>query len=74
MDCEKLKSKVLGKFFSLTAFANAIGWTRNKASRIVNGVSKPSLDDIKDMTEVLCLNEKEFFEIFFARLSTMCTA
>lgn len=74
MDHKALKSKVLAKFFSITAFAVAIGWSRNKASRIVNGIQEPTCDDIVDLTTVLDLGEKEFFDVFFARLSTMCTA
>ena len=74
MDYNKLKCKVLGKFFSITAFAKAIGWSRNKASRVVNGVQEPSCDDIVDLTNILELNEAEFFAIFYTSLSTMCTA
>ncbi len=73
MDITSLKGKVLGKFFSITAFAEAIGWSRNKASRIVNGVQEPTVDDIVSITTVLCLNEKDFFDTFFAALSTLCT-
>lgn len=73
MDISGLKSKVMGKFFSITAFAEAIGWSRNKASRIVNGVQEPTVDDIVSITTVLCLNEEDFFNIFFVSLSTLCT-
>ena len=55
MNHKELKSKVLGKFFSITAFAEAIGWSRNKASRIINGMQEPSCDDIVDLTNVLDL-------------------
>ncbi len=72
MDISSLKSKVLGKFFTITAFAEAIGWSRNKASRIVSGSQEPTLDDVVSITTVLCLNEEEFFNIFFAALSTLC--
>jgi hypothetical protein len=60
-------------YYSITAFAEAIGWSRNKASRIINGMQEPSCDDIVDLTNVLDLGEKEFFAIFFDKLSTMCT-
>ena len=73
MDSNGLKSKVMGKFFSITAFADAMGWSRNKASRVVNGIQEPTVDDVTAMTSVLDLSEKEFFNIFFASLSTMCT-
>ena len=73
MDKKSLKGKVLGQFYSISAFAEAIGWTRNKASRIVNEVQEPSIDDIVSITNVLNLSEAEFFNIFFTPLSTMCT-
>jgi hypothetical protein len=74
MDSRKLKGIVLQKFFSITNFAAAMKWSRNKATRILNGVSEPTIDDIVGMTEVLELDEKTFFVIFFSRLSTMCTS
>lgn len=73
MDKKSLKGKVLGQFYSISAFAKAIGWTRNKASRIVNEVQEPTIDDIVSITNVLNLSEAEFFNIFFTPLSTMCT-
>lgn len=73
MDSRKLKGIVLQKFFSITNFAAAMKWSRNKATRILNGVSEPTIDDIVGMTEVLELDEKTFFVIFFSRLSIMCT-
>lgn len=74
MDSRKLKGIVLQKFFSITNFAAAMKWSRNKATRILNGVSEPTIDDIVGMTEVLELDEKTFFVIFFSKLSTMCTS
>ena len=73
MDFLKLKGIVLQKYFSITRFADAIKWSRNKASRILNGVNEPSIDDIVEITVLLELDEKTFFDIFFRGLSTMCT-
>ena len=68
MDSRKLKGIVLQKFFSITNFAAAMKWSRNKATRILNGVSEPTIDDIVGMTEVLELDEKTFFVIFFSKI------
>lgn len=73
MNQDTLKGKVMGTFYSISAFAEAIGWSRNKASRIVNGVQEPTVDDVVAITTTLNLTEREFFTIFFAPLSTMCT-
>lgn len=73
MDYKALKGLVLKKYFSIGAFANDIGWSRNKSSRIVNGIQNPSVDDIVDLTKSLELDEPTFFNIFFKNLSTMYT-
>jgi len=64
MDYKALKGLVLKKYFSIGAFANDIGWSRNKSSRIVNGIQNPSVDDIVDLTKSLELDEPTFFNIF----------
>ena len=74
INIKELKGHVMKKFYTITAFANAIGWTRNKSSRIINGVTEPTIDDIVAIATILELSEGEFFTIFFASLSTMCTA
>lgn len=74
INIKELKGLVMKKFYTITAFASAIGWTRNKSSRIINGVTEPTIEDITAISTVLELSESEFFTIFFGSLSTMCTA
>lgn len=67
-----IRGAVFKKFSSITEFADAIGWSRNKASRIVNGSQIPTADDITQMA--ICLdtvNADTFISIFFPNLSTM---
>lgn len=67
-----IRGAVFGKFHSITAFSNAIGWKRNKASRILNGVQQPTADEIIQIAK--CLNIQDaitFVSIFFPQLSTM---
>lgn len=73
MNTKTLKGLVLKKFFTISAFADNVGWKRNKASRIINGIQEPSIPDIVVIAGALDLNEREFFDIFFSSLSTMCT-
>lgn len=73
MDTKTLKGLILQKFYTISAFADSVGWSRNKASRIINGLQEPSIPDIVAICEALDLTEKEFFDIFFIQLSTMCT-
>lgn len=68
------RSLVLGKYKSIAEFADAIGWSRNKASRIVNGVQEPDAEEMEQMAELFGINTADqFMEIFFARLSTKWT-
>lgn len=44
---------VYSKYKSIAEFADAIGWTRQKATNIVNGTQEPSLDDTDKMARAL---------------------
>ena len=66
---------VYAKYRNITEFAEAIGWSRNKASRIVNGVQEPDAKEMEQMANVLGIDSpEEFARIFFNKLSTMWTA
>ena len=67
-----IRGAVFNKYGSITEFANAIGWSRNKASRIVNLDQTPTAEDIEQMA--VCLDTvvpEKFMSVFFPRLSTM---
>lgn len=65
---------IFTKFKNITEFAEAVGWSRNKASRIVNGVQEPNANEMEQMANVLGVKSpEEFAAIFFNRLSTMWT-
>jgi len=66
-----IRGAVFSKFNSIASFADAVGWKRNKASRILNGIQRPSADDMEQMAD--CLNIQDataFVSIFFPQLST----
>lgn len=67
----QIRGAVFSKFSSIQSFSNAIGWKRNKASRIINGIQRPSGEDMEQMAK--CLNIQDastFVSIFFPSLST----
>ena len=71
---ENYRGIVFAKFKSITEFAEKIGWTRNKASRIVNGVQEPNAAEMIQMAEILGIDTPEvFMDIFFGKLSTKWT-
>lgn len=62
----KIRGAVFSKFPSILAFSSSIGWTRQKASRIVNGVQRPSAEDMEEMAKLLGINNSDdFMNIFF---------
>lgn len=66
-----IRGAVFSKFKSISAFAKAIGWTRNKASRIVNLITQPSVADIEKMAKVLDISDSDrFISIFFPAMTT----
>ena len=67
-----LRGEVFKKFPSISSFAKVLGWDRKKASRIVNRVQKPSVNDIEQMAECLNVTDpKLFMEIFLPSIPTM---
>lgn len=73
-DAITLRGLVLSKYKTIGDFAKAIGWKRNKASRIVNGKQYPNTEEIQKITACLNINSADLFvNIFFAPLSTMWT-
>ena len=71
----QLRGAVYAKYRSITAFANTIGWSYSKASRIVNEEQTPSAAEITLMAKTLEItNPGEFMRIFFGNVSTKWTA
>jgi plasmid maintenance system antidote protein VapI len=67
----ELRGAVLAKYRSITEFAKALKWDRKKASRIVNRVQQPSVDDIYRMADLLDVNDPvSFVRIFLPSLTT----
>lgn len=69
-----LRGLALSKYKTIGEFAKAVGWTRNKASRIINGKQELNTQDIEDITKCLDIQSAQLFiQIFFASLSPMWT-
>lgn len=70
-----IRGLVFSKYQSISAFAREIGWGRQKAYRILNGIQEPTLTDIEKMADLLEIKTAESFaDIFFSTLSTKWTA
>ena len=55
---------VYSKFKSIAAFSDSIGWTRQKGTNIVNGLTEPSLDDVDKMSKALGLSFEDTARFF----------
>lgn len=65
-----LRGLVLSKYRSISQFADAIGWERGKASRIVNGRQQPSKADMESMIVLLGIDQNAVAPVFFGQMFT----
>lgn len=56
MDEIGLRGIVYDRYKSIAELADAIGWTRQKATNVVNGNTEPSLDDVDKLSKALGLD------------------
>ena len=69
MNRQRLRGEIIAKYGTQDAFANAIGWHKNKVSHIVTGRKKPDTDEVSEITRVLELSEALFLDIFLQKTS-----
>lgn len=67
-----IRGAVFSAFNSISAFSNAIGWNVSKASRIVNGIQRPTGRDMEQIADCLKISDAvRFVSIFFPGKFTM---
>jgi len=59
-----IRGVVYDRYKSIAAFADAIGWTRQKATLIINGNQEPNLDDVDKMSKALNLDFEKTARFF----------
>ena len=62
-----LRGIVYDRFSSISALADAIGWTRQKATNIVNGNTEPSLDDVDKLSRALNIDFEKTARFFLTK-------
>lgn len=66
-----VRGVILQKYPSASAFARSMGWTRKKASDIINGRRKPTADEMVLIAQDVGLTDaNSFMSIFFPSVST----
>lgn len=73
-DFVNLRGIALSKFKTVGQFAEYMGWSRSKTTRILNGVQEPDSGDIELLVEKLPIKTPDLFmQIFFPSMSTKWT-
>ncbi|MBO7670745.1 MAG: helix-turn-helix transcriptional regulator [Oscillospiraceae bacterium] len=63
---------VYSRFRSIAELGQAIGWSRQKTTNIVNGNSEPSLSDVDKLARALGLTFEETARFFLTTKSHIC--
>lgn len=66
-DFQKLRGKIIEKYNSITAFAQAFGVSQNTFSKKMNNRVKFSANDIIKIVNMLDIPESEINEYFFKK-------
>ena len=68
----KIRGLILERYPTITAFAKAVNWSRQKASSIICGKQEPSLDDIYSISEAIGKDAGEIASIFLQQKTQKC--
>ena len=69
MDANRLRGEIVAKFRTQSAFAEAIGWQKNKVSRTLTGKHVLDVNEVQKIADVLDLDTQTFCDIFLPRKS-----
>lgn len=69
MDVRRLRGEIAAVYKTQAAFADAIGWHKNKVSKMLCGGYKPDTDEVAVIADALDLNERRYCDIFLPRKS-----
>lgn len=69
MDCNRLRGEIVAKYRTQVAFAEALGWHKNKVSKLVLGTYKPDTDEVAEIADALDLDVAGFCSIFLPKAS-----
>lgn len=73
MNIGKFRSLIFSRYRSVREFSDAIGWSRSKVSRFLNGVRELDSDEMREFADFFDLTAEEFIAIFFENQFTKCT-
>lgn len=72
MDLQRLKGEIVAVYGTQLKFSKAIGWHKNKVSKMICGKYKPDTDEVAAIVSALHLTEQQYWNIFLPNLSPNC--
>jgi len=66
---KELRGIIYSKFDSEADMAKAMGWTRQRLSKITNGLKEPDVNELNDMANPLNMTVGEIAQIFLRNKS-----
>lgn len=69
MDLGRLRGEIVAEYRTQTAFADAIGWHKNKVTNMLTGKYKPDTDEVAKIADLLHLDAPKFCGIFLPKKS-----
>jgi len=69
MELNVLRGEIVRAYHTQNAFADAIGWHKNKVSNMMTGKYKPDTDEVAIIAKALGLSEERFCLIFLPQKS-----
>lgn len=69
LDISRLRGEIAAEYRTQTAFSAAIGWHKNKVSKMLCGEYKPDTDEVALIADALHLDERRYCDIFMPRKS-----
>lgn len=64
MDLCRLRGEIVAEYRTQSAFADAIGWHKNKVTKMLTGRYKPDTDEVAKIADLLHLDAPKFCDIF----------
>ena len=72
MVINNVKGAVYARYKDIADLANALGWSRQKLSPIVNGKKEPSLSDVQEMAKAMEMDVTQLTSFFLELKSQNC--
>lgn len=69
MNLNRLRGEIVTKYRTQSAFADAIGWQKNKVSRTLSGKHILDVNEVQKIADVLDLDAQKFCDIFLSNKS-----